>query len=531
MPAIITDQFRILNAETFAKSFTGIGTTTNYYYTFLGHPNPKNDDIVDYGDDTWGDVGGTPSPKDSFKEENLYHGSMLFLKRVSATDVRRVVRRYNWELGITYDMYRNNYDLDNKSPQSSATTLYGSRFFVVNSEFKVYACLNNGANPEFPNGQKSLVEPNFVDVSPQKVGTGSDGYVWKYLFTISPSDVVKFVTDQYVPLPEKWGDTSSLTIKNAAVKGKIEQVIITARGSGYSIAADPNTGEPATSTGTVTGVPILGDGTGGFAAVTIQGGIVNSVTVTNGGTGYTKALILFDNSNVTTLGAGQGATFEVIIPPQGGHGADVYRELGGNRVMVYSKYDTDPDFVQGVDFSRIGLIKNPIQNKSQAEPLDTSTATALGALKLTITGSATTTSNTTYPVNKIIKQQVGIGSTAVGYVASWNRDTGVLRYYQPVGLTGDSAAGNRLFDFTSGGGSGNIKCGDISGPELKVDENFNDNTINTGDKIIELGQTFDKGIAPPDFNRHSGEIIYIDNRAPITRSSSQKEEVKIVVEF
>ena len=150
MPAIITDQFRILNAETFTKSFTGIGTTTNYYYTFLGHPNPKNDDIVDYGDDRWGDVGGTPSPKDSFKEENLYHGSMLFLKRVSATDVRRVVRRYNWELGITYDMYRNNYDLDNKSPNSSATTLYGSRFFVVNSEFKVYACLNNGTNPEFP---------------------------------------------------------------------------------------------------------------------------------------------------------------------------------------------------------------------------------------------------------------------------------------------------------------------------------------------------------------------------------------------
>jgi len=41
---------------------------------------------------------------------------MLFLKRVTATDVRRVVRRYNWELGITYDMYKNNYDINNKSP-------------------------------------------------------------------------------------------------------------------------------------------------------------------------------------------------------------------------------------------------------------------------------------------------------------------------------------------------------------------------------------------------------------------------------
>ena len=137
---------------------------------------------------------------------------MLFLKRVVSTDVRRVVRRYNWELGITYDMYKNNYDIDNKSPQTAASTLYGSKFFIVNSEFKVYACLNNGANPEFPKGQKSLAEPNFVDVTPQTAGTGSDGYLWKYLYTISASDVVKFATDTYIPLPEKWGDSSTTTI-------------------------------------------------------------------------------------------------------------------------------------------------------------------------------------------------------------------------------------------------------------------------------------------------------------------------------
>ena len=50
MPAIITDQYRILNAETFVDSFVGIGTTgNNNYYTFLGHPNPKNIDVKNYG--------------------------------------------------------------------------------------------------------------------------------------------------------------------------------------------------------------------------------------------------------------------------------------------------------------------------------------------------------------------------------------------------------------------------------------------------------------------------------------------------
>ena len=49
MPAIITDQYRILNAETFVDSFVGIGTTgKNNYYTFIGHPKPGNidDDIA-----------------------------------------------------------------------------------------------------------------------------------------------------------------------------------------------------------------------------------------------------------------------------------------------------------------------------------------------------------------------------------------------------------------------------------------------------------------------------------------------------
>ena len=63
MPAIITDQFRILNAETFINSFVGVGTTANYYYTFLGHPNPKQVDVPGYTDIDWNEV--VPEPRDS----------------------------------------------------------------------------------------------------------------------------------------------------------------------------------------------------------------------------------------------------------------------------------------------------------------------------------------------------------------------------------------------------------------------------------------------------------------------------------
>jgi hypothetical protein len=510
MPAIITDQFRILNTETFVKSFTGIGTTTNYYYSFLAHPNPTN----------W--QTDPPEPKDSFRDENSYFDSMLFLKRITSNDVARIIPRVNWESGVSYDMYRNNYSIDNPAPQTNAKTLYESRFYIVNSEYKVYICLNNGSNPEYPNGQKSLYEPNFVDTNPQIAG--DDGYLWKYLYTISPSDILKFTTENYIPVPKTWGDSTTESIKNSAVNGKIHTAIIKNRGLGYTLSGGGG------STGTITDIPILGDGSGGTVSITINGGEIDTIQVTNGGSNYTRGFVNFGIGSVgiPEITGGSGGSLEVIIPPIGGHGFDIYKELGSYRVMVYSKYDSDPDYVIGNNFSRIGIIKNPVIYGSQIEPINTSTATNLGALKLKPVGAGNT-SDTSYPINALITQSVGVGSTAVGYVASWSGNTGVLKYYQPVGLSTLSAYGYKLNSFVGSGTT--INCSTVSGTPLIVDTSFSGDNTQVGGKMIQLGQTFSSGISNSDIKKYYGEIIYIDNRAPITRSASQKEELKIVVEF
>jgi len=520
MPAIITDQFRILNTETFVKSFTGIGTTTNYYYSFLAHPNPTNTSIENYGDSGW--QADPPEPKDSFRDENSYFDSMLFLKRITSNDVTRIIPRVNWESGVSYDMYRNNYSINNPAPQTDAKTLYESKFYVINSEYKVYICLNNGSNPEYPKGQKSLYEPNFVDINPQQAG--DDGYLWKYLYTISPSDILKFTTENYIPVPKTWGDTTTESIKNSAVNGKIQTAIIKNRGLGYTLAGGGG------STGTISDIPILGDGSGGTVSITINGGQIDTVQVTNGGSNYTRGFINFGvgsggNPEVT---GGSGGSLEVIIPPIGGHGFDIYKELGSYRIMLYSKYDSDPDYVIGNNFSRIGIIKNPVVYGSQVEPINTSTATNLGALKLKPVGAGNT-SDTSYPINALITQSVGVGSTAVGYVASWDSNTGILKYYQPVGLSTLSTYGYKLNSFVGSGTT--INCSTVSGTPLIVDTSFGGDNIQVGGKVIQLGQTFSSGISNPDIKKYYGEIIYIDNRAPITRSASQKEELKIVVEF
>ena len=61
--------------------------------------------------------------------------------------------------------------------------------------------------------------------------------------------------------------------------------------------------------------------------------------------------------------------FDVIIPPQGGHGADIYKELGSTNVLIYSRIENDaqnPDFVTGTNVARIGIVENPQGFESSA---------------------------------------------------------------------------------------------------------------------------------------------------------------------
>ena len=503
MPAIITDQFRILNAETFAKSVTGIGTTSNFYYTFLAHPNPSNVTIEEYGDANW-----PVDPRDSFEQEDRYHDSMLFLKKIGVNDFARIVPRIDWSSGITYDMYRHDYDINNAAPQTSAKSLYESRYYILNSEFKVYICINNGSEPDNPNGIPSQVEPNFTSTVPQET---TDGYMWKFLYEIPPAEVVKFATEKFMPLPANWGDSNTAAVKNAAVRGRIETVIIKDEGSGYT-------------NGVFSKVPILGDGVGGEVSITITDGEVSKVEVTSPGKDYTRGLINYTDGN------GQDSEFEVIIPPKGGHGADIYRELGSHRVMIYSKYDSSDDFITENNFSRIGIVRNPTVFQTSTDILNKDTATSLGALKLKPVGAGNT-ADTEYPLNGEIRQEVGTASSiAIGYVASWNKNTGVLRYYQPVGLSTISNNNFRNFDF-EGDTTKVVNCVGMTDDALVPDTAFSASSINLSNKIVDLGQAFDKGKALPEVEKYSGDIIYIDNRAPISRSESQKEELKIVVEF
>ena len=79
----------------------------------------------------------------------------------------------------------------------------------------------------------------------------------------------------------------------------------------------------------------------------------------------------------------QDQRFDVIIPPQGGHGADIYRELGAYNVLLYSRIENDntnPDFITGNQIARVGVVENP-QQFGSTTLLSADKASAVSALK------------------------------------------------------------------------------------------------------------------------------------------------------
>ena len=517
MAAIITDQIRILNAGNFVA---GVRNQSNSYYSWIGLPNPST-----FQSD-WNT--NPPAPKDNFNEENDYWDTMLALKRITSSDVRQVIVKRNWNSGTTYDMYRHDYSRSNTASVSGSTNLYSSTYYVLNSDFRVYTCLQNGTDPENPNGRPSLDEPTFTDLEPRSAGNSGDGYIWKYLFTIKPSDIVKFESTDFMPVPLDWETaTTNAEVRDNSVDGSIKIITITNRGDGIG---------PTGGT-TYTRVPIKGDGSGAECTiVTTNDKKISSITVSSQGSGYTYGTVDLTAGSVPD-GTTQ-PTFNVIISPQGGHGANIYRELGAYNVLLYSRIENDienPDFITGNEFARIGVVENP--NETSSTLLSASKASAVSALRLVGTGY----SSATFTPDSLVAQTISAGSTAVGRVVSYDQTTGVLKFWQDrrnagfsstgIGIT-NPTYGYETLEFTSSPGTGgSLVIVPSSGSNLEIDSNFTGISTVINNRTYYLGQQFTSGVASPEVKKYTGNIIYADNRPPITRSSNQKEDIKIVLQF
>ena len=219
-----------------------------------------------------------------------------------------------------------------------------------------------------------------------------------------------------------------------------------------------------------------------------------------------------DLSSVNS-GAVQGNTpakLVPIIPPSRGHGFDLYKELGADRVLVYARFDdTTKDFPIDSKFAQVSLIKNPT-SFGTTSVYTGSTFSSLKAIKLsTVSGTPT--------IGGKLEQTVGTGETALGYISSFDNDTNVIKYIQDRSLyfgngldqTDVQDVKNRStqFPFESttkqiafSGGTGSVETTFSSG--ITTDINNNN---------VALGVSFTSGLASPEINKGSGDLLYVDN--------------------
>ena len=522
MAAIITDQIRILNAKNFVA---GVSTSSNSYYSFVGLTDPTAIQS-DWDNDP-------PSPIDNFTNHNDFWDTAIALKKINASDVKQVVKKNSWTSGTTYDYYRHDYSITNPPKHAQGTSLYSSNFFVLNSDFRVYICLQNGTTPETPDGKPSLDEPTFTDLEPRTAGTSGDGYIWKYLYSIKPADLIKFDSTDFMPVPLNWGDNAAdAAVKSNAVDGGIKIVVVKNRGTGIGTANQ-----------TYTRVPIKGDGFNAECTVVVNNDAqIESVTISNEGFGYTYGNVDLAAGSVPTPTS--PPTLDVIIPPPGGHGADIYRELGATNALLYARIENDaenPDFVTGNQIARIGILENP-KSFGSDQLLTLDKASAAYGLRLSGTGY----SSVTFTPDSLISQTVGTGVTAYGKVIAYDQTTGVLKYWQDRTIAGFITAtgsvstaqtataaiyGYNTTRFTADPDSGGNVTIVGGSSNLSISTTFTGLSTSINNRTYYLGQTFTKGVSNPEIDKYSGNMIYVDHRPSITRSSNQKEDIKIILQF
>ena len=227
-----------------------------------------------------------------------------------------------------------------------------------------------------------------------------------------------------------------------------------------------------------------------------------------------------------------------IIPPSKGHGSDVYTELGADKVLVYSRFDdSTKDFPTDTHFGQVGIIKNP--QKSGATGIVTEAQfSSLSAIKLQTAIDAATDFNALIGVG--ITQTV-TGGIARGTVASYDKDTQVLKYIQDRTLNLNQSTFDNT-DFDGVNASAKVLSFENNGNQIRtipggsvtfnsLVESFTGITTVIGNKQINLGVQFTNGLANPEINKKSGDVIYIDNRKKVERNVRQKEDVKIILEF
>lgn len=522
MPNSTSQYFRINTAEQLHESLNEPSPTR--LYMFIGRSIPFANDL------------SPPAVSNSdFTYNSDIYRDMISLKRINYNDTLHVVPRYDWVTGTVYTQY-----------DHTNSNLYNLQFYILTSENHVYKCIDNNR------GAQSTVEPKGTGTS---IITTADGYRWKFMYAIPSADAQKFLTSTSIPVRELTANNGSAqwAVQQSAANGSIDHIEVTANGAGYITTSNTfvavtnstvirlannalqvdgayvgstmyissglgvgqlrriiryvGVNRIATVNGFFTVLPntssryyiapnviIKGDSGSVLAQRATAyvsnciGGQVRKITMISGGRNYGVA-----NVEITANSFyGSGATAKPIISPPGGHGSFARKELNGKDIMMSITVTNSESntFPTNNDFRVIGMIRDPLMRSG----LVANAATIDQCHRVVVSGVTGD-----YRADEIITGTVSGAKGRVVYFMNTNstRTRGILRLVRvSTGGTGLGFAQTETVTATTSGVSATV--------------------INA---------------IKPAIKEYTGDVLYIENRTPVTRKPDQIEDFRFVVTF
>lgn len=506
MVAIITKKLKKLFIQDLLDQYKAenLGDSNNYYYIGLSRSQPYNIEV--------GGLDQVYDPDPSDWDERSFRTALQSVKL--AEDVSFVVPLETWTTNTKYYQYTDNLQQD-------------PRFYVRTNDNHVYVCIRHGKNTVGAHVESTAV-PDHTDTS---LPIETDGYVWKYLYTISTRDANAFLTDTWMPI--KYVDSAAPTAPEAPQKA-VQDAAIPGQIVGYRVV--PNQSGAAAQYSSAPSLTVIGNGTGARARA-IMSAVSGNATISmvevgdsaNAGvqgygglasymgSGYNYANVVIDN---TFLVSGEPPTIYPVFSHEGGIGSDATLDLRCRAIMFHIKPtgNQNQKFVIDQNYKQIGLIKNPKEYGSSNLFND---AEGLGLKKLRITprpAGATGDPSSGYALvfdeNTIITQTTGTNAGAKAYL-TWYDDSDTIWWHQ------DEYTGFLAFD---------------SGATITIENN---NSLPTTNILgIYNTDTLPNGSGPniytsfnPDIDNFSGDVLFISNQTATTRNRLGAEDIKLVVQL
>ena len=348
--AKITDEINLLVAESLYNKLKVATNDETFYAAAVFNDSEDYTAYSSSASDTSEFIGGADSEY-AADDSSFYSQNTLTLHRILPGGVSRAVPRSDWVKGRLYKAWPSQIN-----------------FYVMVKEFvsgvgrlNVYKCLFSPNTP-------SVNAPTGTSASPI---TMSDNYIWQYLYSISNSESIRFVNNQYIPVPEKVTTEEALTLVPGTPRYLQYAVQENAElGAVYGFAYDSDTlltsRDSDWQLGNSVKVRLVDSRDDSdlilrhFDARISYDSENNKFTPTliQSGEGYQGVLTVVDQDGKKIPG------ITARIAGGLGHGSDATSDLKATNIMMVSRNIPQDDFeslAQG-SYHMVNLIRNPIDN-------------------------------------------------------------------------------------------------------------------------------------------------------------------------